>query len=313
MGRVSAICRATAISLLSSVSLANLAHAHGEAGDRFFPATIIIEDPAVQDEASLPMASIIRTGDNVGETDVSAEWSKRITGKLGVSVEETWTHLSGVASGFQNLETVLRYQFLTNAEHEVILSCGFGIEWANTGAKGAGAENFNVYTPQSSFGKGFGDLPKELALLRPFAITGQFGYAIAGSGKTKTVSFEAEGASVETEFNPDVLAWGLTLQYSLPYLNDHVRAIEGSQRELLSQLVPLIEVFFENPVSNVRGHQPTLGTVNPGVLWVGEQAQFGIEAIIPVNRDSGRSIGAIAQLHFYLDEIFPNSIGKPVF
>ena len=35
--------------------------------------------------------------------------------------------------------------------------------------------------------------------------------------------------------------------------------------------------------------------------------------MIPVNRQSGTSVGAIAQLHFFLDDIFPNSIGKPIF
>ena len=35
--------------------------------------------------------------------------------------------------------------------------------------------------------------------------------------------------------------------------------------------------------------------------------------MIPVNRQSGSNVGAIAQLHFFLDDIFPNSIGRPLF
>jgi hypothetical protein len=40
--------------------------------------------------------------------------------------------------------------------------------------------------------------------------------------------------------------------------------------------------------------------------------QVGVEAIVPVNRASGTSICAIAQLHLYLDDIFPRGIGRPL-
>ena len=53
----------------------------------------------------------------------------------------------------------------------------------------------------------------------------------------------------------------------------------------------------------------TTGTINPGVIWVGKYYQVGVEAMIPVNRQSGTGVGAIAQLHFFLDDIFPNTIG----
>jgi hypothetical protein len=39
----------------------------------------------------------------------------------------------------------------------------------------------------------------------------------------------------------------------------------------------------------------------------------GIEALIPINRQSGTNVGVIAQLHFYLDDIDPRGIGKPIF
>jgi hypothetical protein len=40
--------------------------------------------------------------------------------------------------------------------------------------------------------------------------------------------------------------------------------------------------------------------------------QFGVEAIIPATKASGKSVGVIAQLHFYLDDIFPQTIGRPL-
>ena len=61
----------------------------------------------------------------------------------------------------------------------------------------------------------------------------------------------------------------------------------------------------------VRG--PDHGTVNPGVIWAGHHCQFGVEAIVPVNQRTGNNVGVIAQMHFYLDDIFPHSFGRPLF
>ena len=38
-----------------------------------------------------------------------------------------------------------------------------------------------------------------------------------------------------------------------------------------------------------------------------------MEAIVPVNRATGDTVGVIAQLHFYLDDLFPDSLGRPIF
>ena len=40
--------------------------------------------------------------------------------------------------------------------------------------------------------------------------------------------------------------------------------------------------------------------------------QLGLEAVIPINRASGRGVGVQAQLHFFLDDLFPNTLGKPL-
>jgi hypothetical protein len=57
----------------------------------------------------------------------------------------------------------------------------------------------------------------------------------------------------------------------------------------------------------------TTGTINPGVIWVGNYFQVGLEAIVPINRASGSGVGVLAQLHLYLDDIFPRTIGQPLF
>jgi hypothetical protein len=56
----------------------------------------------------------------------------------------------------------------------------------------------------------------------------------------------------------------------------------------------------------------TTGTINPGVIWVGSYFQVGLEAQVPVNSASGHGIGVLGQLHLYLDDIFPTTIGQPL-
>ena len=78
------------------------------------------------------------------------------------------------------------------------------------------------------------------------------------------------------------------------------------------RLIPLVEFALETPLNRGAGGQTT-GTINPGVLWAGQHFQFGVEAIIPINERTGDNVGVIAQLHFYLDDLFPHSLGRPLF
>jgi hypothetical protein len=297
--------------------------AHEIVGNRFFPATLAIDDPGVNDELALPTISMSKTGDDPSfkQLDISAEYAKRITEDFAISVAPTWSRLyapGGLtmngARGFQNLETLFKYRLFKNAEHEFVVSAGLEIEWGRTGAQGVGAEPFNVYTPALFFGKGFGDLPPSLNWARPFAITGQIGYSIPGASKTITTSVNPDTGEqeIETEFNARVLNWGGTLQYSMPYLKSVV--VDLGLPDFINRLIPIVEASFQTPVSNMStSGTVTTGTINPGIIFVGKTYQVAIEAVIPVNRQSGSSVGIIGQLHFYLDDIFPNTIGRPIF
>src|SRR5215475_3189049 len=188
--------------LAASTAFSTIAtRAHEIVGNRFFPATLAIDEPGVNDELALPTVSISKTGDvpSFKQLDVSGEFAKRITEDFGVSFAPTWSRLYAPggpnltgASGFQNLETTFKYRLFKSPEHEFVLSAGLEIEWGRTGAQSVGAEGFNVYTPTLFFGKGFGDLPTNLNWARPFAITGQFGYAIPGKSKVATASFDPD-------------------------------------------------------------------------------------------------------------------------
>jgi hypothetical protein len=145
---------------------------------------------------------------------------------------------------------------------------------------------------------------------RPFAITGQVGYAIPAN--SKTVTFDPDTGEVDVEFNARVLTWGGSIQYSMPYLKSSV--IDLNLSDFINHLIPIVEFSLQTPVANtLTSGTVTTGTINPGVLWVGDYFQVGVEAIIPVNRQSGSGLGVIAQLHLYLDDIDPRGIGRPIF
>jgi hypothetical protein len=295
------------------------ATAHEVVGNRTFPATLAIDDPGVADELALPTIALSKTGDDPSfrQLDISAEYAKRITEDFAVSIAPTWTHryapggpLMTGASGFQNLEAAFKYRLYKNDAHEFVVSVGFEIEWGGTGARDVGAEAFNVYTPTLYFGKGFGDLPTSLNWARPFAITGQIGYAIPGSSSTLTV--DPDTGDVDFEQNPRVLIWGATLQYSLPYLKASV--VDLGLPDFINRLTPIVEVALATSVSNTATSGTlTTGTINPGLIYSGNSWQFAVEAMIPVSRQSGTNIGIIGQLHFFLDDIFPSTLGRPIF
>lgn len=293
------------------------AGAHCFVGARFLPATLVIDDPCVADELSLPTVARFNTGDDPSarETDISAEFSKRITDTFGVSIARTWTHLGQPAgmpdvSGFQNWETTFKYQFLTDPTRELVVSAALVVEWGATGSPDVGAERFSTLTPTVYFGKGFGDLPDSAGWLRAFAVTGQVGYSIPTSSSSLTI--DPDSGLLNVEFHPQFWVYGGSLQFSFPYLKSNV--IDLGLPDFINRLIPIVEAQFQTPAANNDGNPPTTtGTVNPGVIWAGDYFQVGLEAIIPINRASGTGVGGIVQLHFYLDDIFPNSIGRPLF
>jgi hypothetical protein len=294
------------------------AYGHGFAGARFFPATLSTDDPFVSDELSLPTVSTIRTPDGGGtrETDVSVDISKRITPDFAIEIGDTFTALNPqdgrAANGFGNLELGGKYQLLKNGEHEAIVSIGLGVEVGGTGSRSIGADSFSTWAPGIFFGKGFGDLPEAVRFLKPIAITGLASFAIPTSASTRSVTLNEQTGEneIEVERHPDVLEWGFALEYSVIYLQSQVQDMHLPAP--INRLIPLVEFALETPLN--RGEQgQTTGTINPGVIWAGKYFQVGAEAVIPINQRTGNNVGVIAQLHFFLDDLFPHSIGRPLF
>jgi len=312
---------AAAAALLTLTSWPILASAHGMAGQRFFPSTLTIDDPFVADELSLPtFLHIKQPGDNEVParqfTNISGEFSKRIFPDLGITLGGEWNLLDPAPndrteSGFGNLEVTLKYQAFTSAIHETIISAAFGWEAGGTGRKKAGAESFDVFKPAILFGKGMGDLPEALAWLRPFAVTGIVeGVLPSRSGNKKFTINDDGDLEVQIEKNPNVFRWGFAVMYSLPYLQAFVKDV--GLPVIINRLIPLVEIDINNPLD--RGFAgKTTGTVNPGIIWAGKYFQLGLEAVVPINERTGKNVGIRGQVHFFLDDLFPTTLGRPLF
>lgn len=301
--------------LAAAQLLAAGAFAHGVVGMRFFPATLTIDDPFVADELSLPTFSYQKfpsSGDEpaTSQSAFAFDYTKRITPDFGIGVGGSFLQLrpegGGTTSGWDNFALSAKYQLYQNAEREAIVSAGVDWDIGHSGSSRVGAETFSTVTPAVFFGKGFGDLPESARMLRPFALTGQLGYGIASRSSTTTTTDEGDTV---VEQHPNTLVWGFALEYSIPYLQSYVQ--DMGWREPFNRLIPIVEFNFSTALN--RGQSGTTGTINPGILWAGQTVQLGIEALIPINSRSGSRTGVIAQLHFYLDDIFPKTIGKPLF
>ena len=285
------------------LSANSAALAHGWAGQRFFPATILTDDPFVADEMSIPQVSVNPpTPDGSRETDVEIDLSKRITPDTDIIIGDSWQRLKPTGlpavAGLGALHTAAQYQLFVNGPHEALGLVGLNVTWAHTGrVQALGAPDFTTLSPTFDFGKGLGDLPRWLPYLRPFAITGNLGFDFP----TKT---ESAGVPNPTDFN-----YGFAFEYSFPYLQCCVKDI--GLREPFNRLIPLVEVAFTTPINRVPATQ-TIGTIQPGVIWAGQYFQIGAEAILPATRVTGHGYGGVVQFHVYLDDLFPHSIGKPI-
>ena len=282
------------------------AGAHGFAGARFFPATIATDDPFVADELALPTLAWFKDADGTKTTTYSVDFSKRITSDFGIGFGGTFLRLKPPGGpdidGFDNFHVGAKYLLDVDAIHETLFSIGLDADLGGTGTRRIGADRFSTLTPAFFFGKGFGDLTDRMSVLRAFAVTGSIGVAIP------TQARKPDGAGGFEE-HPDTLNVGFALEYSLPYLQSQVRNIGLGAP--FDRMIPLVELSLDTPLD--RGGGKTTGSINPGLLWAGQYVQLSAEAIIPWNADSGHAVGFLAQLHFYIDDLFPTTLGRPLF
>src|SRR5579872_3182423 len=289
------------------------AHAHGFAGDRFFPATLQTDDPFVADEMSLPTLTKNPDDTTGGQSySVEVDIAKRLTPDFGLTAAYSWNYFQPKGMppvhGFGGLSTGAQYQLFINDAHEFMGLVGLDVDWAHTGAvHQGGADDHTTLSPTFDFGKGLGDLPDSLTWLKPLAVTGNLGFSFP-------TRVNSAGDLNQNTFNA-----GFAIEYSLEYLQHHVKDIGLGAP--FDRLIPLVEITSTTPLNrgfnrgtgltNGTG-KATTGVVAPGIIWAGQYFQIGAEAIIPYGEGQGHGVGALLQLHFFLDDLFPNSIGRPL-
>ncbi len=294
-----------ALSLTVLMITPAMAFAHGVAGQRFFPTTFAVDDPFISDEFSVLYNSMKMNdgagGPRIHSSSLDAGYSKRILPDLGLEIDEQYVELhtegDGTQRGFGNASVNLKYQLFMSDEHETIMSVGLSDEIGHTGSGDVGSDPFSTFSPAFYFGKGLGDLPDSVGYLRPLAVTGVVG-----------PNFPARRTTDGVE-NPITLTWAFTVQYSLMYLQSAVKDIGLGAP--LNRTVAIVEFPMETCLDAGCKDQTT-GTINPGLAWIGKYSELGIAAEIPMNSRSGTGTGVFVLFHLFVDDLFPDSIGRPI-
>jgi hypothetical protein len=295
--------RAAALATASALAChATPACAHAVAGVRVFPVTLTLDDPGVADEATLPQV-VYQPEPGSSLTQFQYEYDKTITPDTALIFNNgyDWLHAKGTKdrSGFENVVLTGKWQAWVQPEHEFILSLGVQEELGGGYAtQNIGGDAHGATAPTIYFGKGAGDLP--IGYFRPLAVTGELSYAIPD---------RRLNAAADNNGSPTSWTGGLSVQYSLPYLQSQVK--DFGLPDLLGRLIPLVELSYFSPASKAPGTPASL-TYAAGAIWLGDTYQVGLEALIPGNRAAGANVGGVVQVHYFFDDIFPDSIGRPL-
>jgi hypothetical protein len=288
-------------------------------GRRLFSDQLVLSEPFVEDELSFPSVLHVRTPllterRHALATAIGAEIKKRITSNFETSINGGLTVFdqddAASLAGFNNLELGFKYQFLRDPVHELVASAALMWESGGTGRTATGAESFDTLHPALLFGKGLGDLPDSLAVLRPFAIGGLLGAGIPTRRASKVVSVEAGETTVGLQRHNPIVEWGAVLEYSFLYLDSMTKDLRVPIP--LSQMIPIAELDLQTPVEG-QAHGRTTGTANLGAVWVGKAIQVGLEAVVPINERSGKNLGVRAFVRFDLGGLFGEWAGRPLF
>jgi hypothetical protein len=278
------------------LAAASAAQAHVVCGNRVFPATLTMDDPGVGDELSLPTVQLVPTptGQSI---PYGYEWDKTITRDLGFAINGDYaSERSAIqgSNGWDNITITLKDELPCKAHHELAWSVGVVRLVPGTGAsqlRNSGAiDTVGSTAPTFYIGKGLGDLSNDA--LRPFAITGEVSRQFSDSPAV----------------SPSAWNYAASLQYSIPYLEQHVKA--SKLPRFVTRLTPLVEVSMTSPTGGA-----TTGTIAPGVLYSTQTWQVGVEALVPANRATWQvqSTGFIVQFHMFLDDsAWKTFWGRPI-
>ncbi len=281
------------------------AEAHAVAGARVFVNTLLIDDPGVGDEANLPIYSVTSPDGKSTVTDLNVEYDKTITSSLGVAAGTDYDWITNDLmdnkkshGGWNDPYVQLKYRWILLPQHEFMSSIAIQQAFGRAGTTGIDT-GYDATIVSGYFGKGLGDIP--FAPVRPFALTGELSYNIPNAGYASGYG----GLNYWTG--------GLTLQYSIPYLQSQIK--DYGLPPVLANLTPLVELGWSSAAASSAfrpTNDPTTFMLGTGAVWTGEYYSLSTELLWPLNGAAGHGLGVIGQFHLYFDDLFPNSLGKPL-
>lgn len=275
------------------------AQAHVVCGDRVFPTTLTMDDPGVGDEVSLPTLGWTPTPGGQSNS-YGFEWDKSITEDVTFAINDDYVTQRDASArqhyaGWDNVELTLKDQHPCSEAHphqEFVWSVGLVRELPGTGSaqlRNAGViDDVGNTSPTFYFGKGFGNASP---YMRPLAITGEISRTFSDSPSQ----------------DPNAWNYAFSFQYSMPYLNQNVKAQNGPQ--LYTRLTPIVEMSWTSPDQGT----PT-ATIAPGLLYDAPTWQLAGEAVFPATKatSQGQGAGFILQYHVFLDTFYKSWFGKPI-
>ena len=166
----------------------------------------------------------------------------------------------------------------------------------------------STLTPTFYIGKGFGHLPELVAWLRPLTISATAAVAMpTESPALPRRRCPPARDHAHQDDQPEDPAAALCARVQPGHQSVYRATGPGA---LLPGGMGSTDSQRQRHSTDQRGEDDR---VNQGVIWVNGYLQVGVEAIIPINAQSGRDVGVRAQAHLYLPAIFPDFYGKPIF
>lgn len=279
--------------------------AHGTVGDYTFLEPIVAEDANPKNEFDILRPAWYRTsegrqfglgyslekalmtdpgGDNIMSVSAGSEW-------LAMSPDK-----GPYVTGFNDLEVLLKYAFLTVPEHEFRLSIAVDFILP-TGNPSVQDQNHTQIGPEFLWAKGWGDLPNWsfVKYLRPFGFQGDFGYVPAVGGSTYHEMFADN-----------------VVEYSLPYLSNYVRDI-GLQWPLRNVYL-YTEFNYDQIITGPSGSTFPQIVITPGLAFMNSFVELSVATQVPLNNASVGSTHAavLGLLDLFIDDLFPRTKWTPL-
>ena len=291
---------------------------------REFPKTLILDEPGIDDEISLPTVSSIGYGATPGgpgyvQNGVAFEIDKTITDRVDLQLTGGYLDLvsqgagagadAGAGAGgrrrdgWDDFALTSKWVVVQAPATETIATLGLTRSFGGTGAAQVGAARSGSTTPTLYFGQGLGTAPVAAAL-RPFAVTGTIGYEVPDDSH----------AGFGVRF-PQTLQIAGSVQYSLSYLAPWIAraGLPDGVGDAVARLIPIVEASYAIPTTDATGSDARQGFVAPGLIYAGDGYQLAAEALVPLTRASGSSVGVIAQLNLSFRAIGLGALARPLF